>query len=66
MDSLEVFQVEEKDGKAVITVDLKKLNKNRVLTMAKRGEDKRRFVIVGSGPAGLSCAETLRQSGFEG
>merc|ERR1719469_244095 len=25
-----------------------------------------RFVIVGGGPAGLSAAETLRQSGFSG
>ena len=24
------------------------------------------FVIVGGGPAGLNCAETLRQSGFSG
>ena len=24
------------------------------------------FVIIGGGPAGLNCAETLRQSGFSG
>jgi nitrite reductase/ring-hydroxylating ferredoxin subunit len=36
-------------------------------TMCKRDrEDKRRFVIIGGGPAGLSAAETLRQSGYTG
>ena len=35
--------------------------------MAKRSpEDHRKYVIVGGGPAALSCAETLRQSGFTG
>jgi hypothetical protein len=29
-------------------------------------EDKRTFLIVGGGPAGLTCAETLRQEGFAG
>jgi NADPH-dependent 2,4-dienoyl-CoA reductase/sulfur reductase-like enzyme len=28
--------------------------------------DKRRYVIIGGGPAGLLCAETLRQSNFTG
>jgi NAD(P)H-nitrite reductase large subunit len=35
--------------------------------MAKRDpNDKRNFVILGGGAAGLSCAETLRQSGYTG
>ena len=29
-------------------------------------ENKEHFVILGGGPAGLNCAETLRQSGFSG
>ena len=34
---------------------------------AKRDpEDKRSFVIIGGGAAGLNCAETFRQSGYTG
>lgn len=29
-------------------------------------KDKRNFVIIGAGAAGLTCAETLRQSGYTG
>jgi NAD(P)H-nitrite reductase large subunit len=35
--------------------------------LAKRDpNDKRRYVIVGGGPAGVNCAEALRQSNFTG
>ena len=35
--------------------------------MSKRDPaDNRRFVVIGGGPAGLNCAEALRQSGYTG
>jgi len=37
-----------------------KLNVPKTIPMSKKGNDKRRFVIVGGGVAALSAAETLR------
>ena len=35
--------------------------------MVKRDKsDKRNFVVVGAGAAGLTCCETLRQAGYTG
>jgi NAD(P)H-nitrite reductase large subunit len=43
------------------------LPKGHTQPMAKRDpKDNRRFVILGGGPAGLFCAETLRQSDYTG
>jgi len=37
------------------------------MPLSKRDpNDKRNFVIIGGGAAGLNCAETLRQSGYTG
>ena len=39
----------------------------QTMPLAKRDpNDKRNYVIIGGGAAGLNCAETLRQSGFTG
>jgi NADH dehydrogenase FAD-containing subunit len=39
----------------------------QTMPLAKRDpKDKRNYVIIGGGAAGLNCAETLRQSGFTG
>ena len=39
----------------------------RTKKMVKRdASDKRTALIVGGGPAGTTCAETLRQNGFTG
>jgi nitrite reductase/ring-hydroxylating ferredoxin subunit len=66
-DGLTHFSIEKHEDKLLIKVDKDRLNKSTSLPMAKRNpNDHRRFVIVGGGPAALSCAETLRQSGYEG
>lgn len=66
MDGLPVFKVEEKDGKHFVHVPLPLPNK-QTHALAKRDPDnKKRFVIIGGGPAGHTAAETLRQSDFTG
>ena len=43
------------------------LPKKASMPLTKRDPaNPKHFVIVGGGPAGLNCAETLRQSGFSG
>ena len=65
-DGLPTFEVVEKDGKSFVKLP-KNFNEKRTIYMAKRDEaNKTRFVIIGGGAAGLSAAETLRQSDFTG
>ena len=66
MDGLPVFPISEKDGKFIVTVPAK-LPRKHTQNLAKRDpNDQRRYVIIGGGPAGVSCAEALRQSGYTG
>ncbi|EAS02251.1 pyridine nucleotide-disulfide oxidoreductase (macronuclear) [Tetrahymena thermophila SB210] len=67
VNGLENFEIVEKDGNLHIKVPKAKLNVPKPFDMVKRDpNDKRKFVIVGGGPAGISAAETLRQSGYTG
>lgn len=67
VNGLERFEVVEKDGNLHIKVPKAKLNVPRPMDMVKRdANDKRNYVIIGGGPAGISAAETLRQSGYTG
>ena len=65
-DGLETYKVVQEDGKWYVVVP-EELKKDVMLPMANRDlNDKRNFVIVGAGAAGLNCAETLRYSGYTG
>lgn len=66
VDGLPTFAIVERDGKHFVQVP-PQLPRKQTQALAKRDpSDKRRFVIIGGGPAGLFCAETLRQSDFRG
>ncbi|XP_059224331.1 apoptosis-inducing factor 3 isoform X2 [Stomoxys calcitrans] len=69
LDSLPCYKVEVKsDGQVMVRAKRKDLeNTRRLKDMVKRDpKDNRCYVVVGGGPAGAVCAETLRQEGFTG
>ena len=66
IDGLPVFPIVEREGKFYAQVP-EQLPRKYTQALAKRDpNDKRRYVIIGGGPAGLFCAETLRQSNYTG
>jgi nitrite reductase/ring-hydroxylating ferredoxin subunit len=66
IDGLPVFGIVERDGKFFAQIP-ENLPRKQTQALAKRDPtDKRRFVVIGGGPAGLFCAETLRQSNYTG
>ena len=67
MDGIPSFPVVSRDGKHFVEIPAEGLPRKATMPMSKRDpENKTHFVIIGGGPAGLNCAETLRQSGFTG
>ena len=65
-DSLPTYEIVQ-DGKRYYALVPEQIQQSRVLPMAKHDpNNKRHFVIVGGGAAGITCAETLRYSGFTG
>ena len=67
LDGIPSFAVVEREGKFFVQVPAEGLPKKKTQALSKRDpENKTHFVIVGGGPAGLNCAETLRQSNFTG
>ncbi|GAB1598082.1 apoptosis-inducing factor 3-like [Argonauta hians] len=68
LDSLHTFKVNIEDGIAKINVSEDKIKQfRRVKPMVKYSSStKEVHLLVGGGPASLTCAETLRQEGFTG
>ncbi|XP_016963019.1 apoptosis-inducing factor 3 [Drosophila biarmipes] len=69
LDSLPCHQVEvDSRGQVLVRVKRTDLRKKQVIKkMVRRNwQDQRCFVVVGGGPSGAVCVETLRQEGFTG
>jgi hypothetical protein len=65
-DPLPKFEVVEKNGKHFVNLP-PILPRKGISKLAKRDpENKKTFVIIGGGMAGLACALTLRESDFTG
>ncbi|EDV54695.1 apoptosis-inducing factor 3 [Drosophila erecta] len=69
LDSLPCHRVNV-DSRGQVLVQVKRsyfLKHSRMKPMVSRNwQDRRSFVVVGGGPSGAICAETLRQEGFTG
>ncbi|XP_075710288.1 apoptosis-inducing factor 3-like [Rhinoderma darwinii] len=68
LDSLPCYKVTVENGSVCIVTSKKALESvKRVKSMSSRSTgDRSTVVIIGTGPAGLVCAETLRQEGYTG
>ncbi|XP_039224161.1 apoptosis-inducing factor 3-like isoform X3 [Crotalus tigris] len=68
LDCLSVFQATVKEGQVYVSARLKDLESGRrVKPMARECQlDHQTALLLGAGPAALTCAETLRQEGFTG
>lgn len=66
-DGIPTYQLREENGTLFVKVP-KQLNKpvTSPPLAHKSKTDYRKFVILGAGPAALSAAQTLRQSGYQG
>ncbi|KAM6463197.1 apoptosis-inducing factor 3-like isoform 2-T2 [Liasis olivaceus] len=68
LDCLPVFHVAVKEGQVYVSAQMKDLESSRrVKPMAKQCQlNPQIALLLGAGPAALTCAETLRQEGFTG
>ncbi|XP_030244432.1 apoptosis-inducing factor 3 isoform X2 [Drosophila navojoa] len=69
LDSLPCYKVNVSDeGQVMVRMKRTDLEKSkRLKSMAKRNpKDERCYIVVGGGPSGAVCVETLRQEGFTG
>ena len=67
-DSIPCYQVKIEQGQVKVRAKKSDLQENkRTKMMAKRDvKDERTFVVIGGGPSGAICVETIRQNGFTG
>lgn len=67
LDRLPHYEVRTEGDKVIVVVPTETAVKPRPPAMASEGEsDERTFVILGTGAAGISAAQTLRSEGFAG
>ncbi|KRF80775.1 uncharacterized protein Dvir_GJ16976, isoform E [Drosophila virilis] len=69
LDSLPCYKVDvSAEGEVMVRMKRSDLEKSsRLKDMVKRQpQDERCFIVVGGGPSGAVCAETLRQEGYTG
>ncbi|CRK98150.1 CLUMA_CG011518, isoform A [Clunio marinus] len=66
-DSIPCYRVKIENGQVQVRAKKIDLKANRrTKEMLVQQNDERTFVVVGGGPSGAICAETLRQNGFGG
>jgi hypothetical protein len=66
-DGIPKYDVKKQGSQYFVEVPEGGIKQKEVTPMVKRDpNDKRNFVIIGGGAAGLNAAETLRQSGYTG
>lgn len=68
LDGLKTFPVERRDGKVIVSVPKNGWDtKPQRPVLGENNVDKnKRYVIIGAGPAAISAAETLRDTGYNG
>ncbi|XP_060533498.1 apoptosis-inducing factor 3 [Cylas formicarius] len=68
LDSLPCYKVTIEDGNVRVRARRTELETNkRVKPMVRRDpNNEQSYVVVGGGPSGATCVETLRQEGFDG
>jgi heterodisulfide reductase subunit A-like polyferredoxin len=66
---IETFQTRIEGNSVVVTANKSQFQKHKrtlKMTAPDPSSDPRVFVVIGGGPGGLTCAESLRQEGFKG
>ena len=68
MDSLPCYEVKVENNNVKVRARRRDLETNKRLNpMCKRERsDATTYVVIGAGPAGATCVETLRQNGYKG